>query len=161
MIDRATYSIDLLPKRIRDKIMIVGECWIWTAYVIKQGARQGYGRVSFRGYGGPDVWWAHRVTYTLLVGPIPKDLQLDHLIESGICTDTRCCNPAHTEPVTSQVNLLRSPKNQAAIHSNKVACPKGHPYSHKDINGARRCRLCHTQDEARRRERLRNAAVSR
>jgi hypothetical protein len=45
---------------------------------------------------------AHRFAYELLVGPIPEDLELDHL-----CRVRHCVNPAHLEPVTHLENILR------------------------------------------------------
>jgi hypothetical protein len=151
------YSIDLLPERLRSKIEIVGECWIWRGYVLRSGTRQGYGRASFRGYGGPEVWLVHRITHTLLVGPLTPGKDLDHLIESGVCTDTRCCNPGHTEEVTRGENLRRSPTTIPGKHSRKSVCPRGHVYSGVDSNGGRRCNICHALTEAKRRERRRAA----
>lgn len=46
---------------------------------------------------------AHRAAYELLVGPIPAGLTLDHL-----CRNTKCCNPAHLEPVTNAENVRRA-----------------------------------------------------
>lgn len=71
-------------------------CWIWQL------------ATSTSGYGVVRLWrwrgYAHRYTYTHLVGPIPEGLQLDHL-----CRVRRCVNPAHLEPVTNHVNVLRRP----------------------------------------------------
>lgn len=82
-------------------------CWIWT------GASNGknYGSV---GHEGRSVS-THRLSYQLLVGPIPDGLQLDHL-----CRVTRCCNPAHLEPVTPKVNSQRS------APATKRHCVNGH-----------------------------------
>jgi len=155
--------IDSLPKRIRDKIVVVGDCWIWTGCVVKGvSSRQGYGKV----YGGvgfedPYAGQTHRLVYTILVGPIQEGYTLDHLIEEGICTDTRCCNPNHLQQLTVGDNLIKSLSTMPGKHAAKLTCPEGHPYSHTDTVGARRCRICHTANEARRRRRLRDASVPR
>lgn len=45
---------------------------------------------------------AHREMYERIVGPIPPELQLDHL-----CRNRRCVNPGHLEPVTCKENIVR------------------------------------------------------
>jgi hypothetical protein len=70
------------------------ECWLWTAGVNPYG----YGAFWVRGV----MRGAHRVSYEMAVGPIPDELQLDH-----ICRVRRCVNPSHLEPVTQLENLRR------------------------------------------------------
>lgn len=107
-------------------------CWEWT------GSRQrnGYGRVSFQGQSR----FSHRVGYTLLVGPIPEGMQIDHL-----CRNRACWNPDHLEVVTCRVNLLRGETLPAACAA-KTACPRSHLYDAEntwvDNRGARICRTC-------------------
>jgi hypothetical protein len=72
-----------------------GECWPWR------------GATNQRGYGNfmltdGATAKSHRVTYELLVGPIPEGLELDHT-----CRNTGCVNPAHLEPVTHAENIRR------------------------------------------------------
>ena len=46
--------------------------------------------------------YAHRYFYTLIMGPIPEGLDLDHLCK------IRCCvNPNHLEPVAAYVVNIR------------------------------------------------------
>jgi hypothetical protein len=72
-------------------------CWLWDG---RRFSRNGYGRVWHDG----KERQAHRVTYELLVGPIPQGLILDHLPKCRV----RCCvNPDHLEPVTHRTNTLR------------------------------------------------------
>lgn len=70
-------------------------CWIY------QGRRNkgGYGRIGWQG----TQIVVHRITYQLLVGPVPEGLQLDHL-----CNRPPCCNPEHLEPVTAAENMRRA-----------------------------------------------------
>lgn len=71
-----------------------GGCWLWKPPL----ARKGYGYLNVNRV----PQWAHRISYELLVGPIPKGLQIDHL-----CMVKSCVNPAHLEVVTPAENMRR------------------------------------------------------
>lgn len=119
----------VLPQRFIEKIRVQENgCQTWT------GAKSwnGYGQFRYQGR----VQYAHRVAYTLLVGPIPDELQLDHL-----CRNRACVNTDHLQPVTGQVNINRGRLPQ----SEKTHCPKGHPYTLLNTiwyKGQRYCREC-------------------
>lgn len=128
--------IELLPKRMSDKIFIgVGcGCWEWA------GAKQsnGYGRL----WNGEKSDYSHRVVFTQIKGNIPSGLDLDHL-----CRNRRCVNPDHLEPVTRSTNLRRgnAGENIAIPLRNKTHCPRGHEYSGHNLtvrNGRRHCKAC-------------------
>ena len=108
-------GLALLPARFAEKIQIEGECWVWTAWRIKNG----YGRIQLTSR-KPAL--AHRAVYEILVGPIPEGLTLDHL-----CRNRACVNPSHLEPVTMRENALRG-IGPTAINARKTHCPKGHPF---------------------------------
>ncbi len=114
-------------------------CWIWTA-AIDQG---GYGRIMWRGKARK----AHRILYSLLIGPIPQGLTLDHL-----CRNRVCVNPDHLQPTTLRVNILRG-NGACAQNSRKDRCCKGHLFdlysTYYDPWGYRECRICR---KARRKE---------
>jgi hypothetical protein len=109
-------------------------CWIWTG----TRTRHGYGVVWDRSQGRNRK--AHRVAYEELIGPIPDGLPLDHL-----CRNPPCCNPAHLEPVTPQINSLRG-ETIAAVHAAAIQCPQGHEYTPENTysskRGERDCRIC-------------------
>ena len=63
------------------------DCWIWTAGTVKGG----YGLFGCQ---------AHRIAYTLSVGPIPEGLEVLHK-----CDNPPCCNPNHLFTGTQQDNI--------------------------------------------------------
>lgn len=75
-------------------------CWLW-----RHPSENGYGRIRVN----RKTMWAHRIGYELLVGPIPPELELDHL-----CRVPACVNPAHLEPVTHRENLRRGARHRPA-----------------------------------------------
>ena len=123
----------MLPDRFDALIDRSGDCWLWTGHT----ERKGYGRVSYLG----KRWRIHRLVYTLLVGPIPEGMTLDHL-----CRNRACVKPAHLEPVSIGENVLRG-TGHSAENARKAECKRGHPFTeantHIDPSGRRRCRACH------------------
>jgi hypothetical protein len=113
-----------------------GQCWLWT------------GAVHHNGYGVLKVnarqTLAHRLAHEVWVGPIPDGLVIDHVKARG-CTSTLCCNPAHLEPVTNAVNLLRGDAPPAR-HARQETCTNGHSFdATKPGRGGkvyRRCNQC-------------------
>lgn len=110
-------------------------CWTWTGAI----APNGYG--SF--WNGKRRVVAHRFAYELVRGPVPGDMQIDHL-----CRVRNCVNPDHMEIVTQQENIRRG---EAGVHlrsrgKRMVHCINGHKrtednlYYRKDGSGT--CRIC-------------------
>jgi hypothetical protein len=113
-------------------------CWEWT------GATQTKGYGSFSVRRGRSVL-AHRFAYESAIGPIPTNLQIDHL-----CRNKRCVNPTHLEPVTSKTNTLRG-LNPTAWNARKVACIRGHVLEGANLffKGVKRqCRACRAIHDA-------------
>lgn len=69
-------------KRFLDKVDKSGDCWLWTGTLRKCG----YGQIGFNG----KVYRAHRVSYDIHNGEIPKGLIVCHT-----CDNPPCVNPAH------------------------------------------------------------------
>ena len=106
-------------------------CWLWTA-----GTNRGYGRVLIDGKNRT----AYRVSYELLVGPVPDGLEIDHL-----CRTHACVNPDHLEAVTHRENVLRG-TCPTAKNAAKTECVRGHPLSGENLrvkdDGHRQCLAC-------------------
>jgi hypothetical protein len=114
-------------------------CWEWTASCDTNGRPQ-WGCVVD---GQRHNFRAHRVAYTLLIGPIPDGMTLDHL-----CRNIGCLNPDHEEPVPEVINIYRS-HGVSAMNRRKTHCKHGHEFSpentrirYKKGSQYRQCRKC-------------------
>ena len=105
------------------------------------------------------AYYAHRLAYEMLIGPIPDGLVIDHL-----CANKPCCNPYHMEPVTIGENRRRAPvAGPAAIHKVKTHCINGHELTTENIyvygrpghSPGRFCRICRADRRKTYRERVR------
>lgn len=110
-----------------------GGCWLFTGSLDKDG----YGLIGVKGLGTQRV---HRLAYTVLRGPIPVGMEIDHL-----CRVRNCMNPAHLEAVTRRVNSLRS-ESFAAVNARKTHCIHGHEFTPENTYYRtpthRQCRQC-------------------
>lgn len=124
-------------------------CWQWIASKDKWG----YGKFHL----GKDTL-AHRVSYKHFVGPLPDDLEIDHL-----CRNRSCVNPQHMEPVTKRENTLRGIA-PSAINARKTHCQNGHKFTSQNTymrpDGDRGCRQCNADASQRYRLRKSGKAVS-
>lgn len=107
-----------------------GGCWEWGRAI----SAAGYGMFWWEG----KVKLTHRLAYEMMVGKIPAGLVLDHL-----CKNTKCCNPAHLEPVTQKINVYRSDAVTAKKRL-QTHCIHGHSLENAIIkkDGRRDCREC-------------------
>jgi hypothetical protein len=115
-------------------------CWPWTGAINKHG----YGTVRLP---GNLFVRAHRLAYALVGNALDDDKLLDHVChnDSG-CTGTRkeclhrrCCNPAHGEPVTQQVNNDRGNsyrQKERRMQITDLDSPVGETYEDRDSRSA-------------------------
>jgi hypothetical protein len=115
-------------------------CWLWTGSTTVLG----YGQIGAGGrYGKPLM--AHRVSYEMHIGPIPKGLELDHL-----CRVPCCVNPKHLSPVTHAENLRRGTcggDTWGKMQRAKTHCARGHLFDAGNtithgVRKYRKCRIC-------------------
>lgn len=91
------------------------------------------------GYGGfryKKINTAHRFSYLMFVGDIPKGLVIDH-----ICRNRACCNPEHLRVVTHQENILCG-NGATAKHAKKTHCIHGHEFTKNNTRLTRHGRKC-------------------
>lgn len=107
-------------------------CWTWTA----KRNPGGYGRFWIDG--GETA--AHRVSHTLVIGPIPAGHVVHHE-----CNVPACVNPAHLRAVTQRENVLVG-ASRAAVNARRTECHRGHPFDQVNTyinpSGERQCREC-------------------
>lgn len=119
----------LLWERLLESIELSDNgCWLW----VRPPNTSGYGYLKVAGKNT----LAHRASYETFEAPIPADLHIDHL-----CRVRHCINPAHMEPVTCQVNVLRG-ETMAARNSKVTHCPRGHEYTEENTGHSSQGRYC-------------------
>jgi hypothetical protein len=96
-------------------------CWEWQGRLNNSG----YGFMYFDGKSQA----AHRIAYTLAVGPITDGLELDHR-----CRNRICCNPGHLEPVTRAENMRRVHAVGQASVALQQPVPSDKPHFSSNVN---------------------------
>ena len=121
-----------------------GGCWEWTG----GKTRAGYGVFWYMKQKGNSIL-AHRLSYTVFKGDIPKGMQVLHS-----CDNPSCVNPKHLRVGTHSDNMEDKVARKGGVQSH---CRRGHELSGDNVfinskEGARTCKICR---ENRRRERIR------
>lgn len=115
---------DLLSFVQRMRTGPIEACWEWAG-------RKGR-------YGQWRRWYAHRLAFTIFVGPIPEGYEIDHL-----CENKTCINPHHLEAVP-----IEGRENTRRFQAKKTHCPRGHPYdetnTYRQLRNGRVSRSCKT-----------------
>lgn len=77
----------MTPEQFFKRVNKTESCWLWMGSLTDDG----YGYANERIDGHVVKIFAHRYSYELHKGPIPKGMQMRHFI----CEVRRCCNPDH------------------------------------------------------------------
>ena len=109
----------------------VGECKLWQNYLDKDG----YGTFYFR----KKLRRAHRVSYYINFGDIPKGMVIDH-----VCKNRSCVEPKHLRVVTKEENSTNNSLSVGAINKAKIVCKYGHPFD-KKYGKQRYCSICQSE----------------
>lgn len=119
-----------LEIRFWNKVEKTENCWNW------QGGRnqKGYGRFRV----GKNKVAVHRWVYEQTYGPIPDELEIDHL-----CSNRACVKLEHLEVVTHRVNVLRG-NGLTAKMARATHCPHGHTFSPENTYVIKNYRVCRT-----------------
>ncbi len=117
------------------KSIFPDKCWIWTSTL-----RSGYGRFTING----SKVSAHRYSYELEHGSIPKGLVVMHT-----CDNRACVNPQHLRLGSQRDNMNDASVKRRFFNQNKTHCPKGHEYTGDNLvlirtrsGVGRQCRIC-------------------
>lgn len=93
-------------------------CWQWHGTTNSNR----YGFFHLRNNGQKLIIMAHRFSYEVFKGPIPKGYQLHHL-----CQNPACVNPNHLEPKTPRHHTLDHDTITGRNHR-KTHCKHGHKF---------------------------------
>jgi len=91
-------------ERFETKVDTSGPCHVWT------GARndRGYGQIRI----ASKLYYAHRLAYETVKGPIPNGMVIDHM-----CHNPACVNPDHLQAVSTKQNTenIRSARSSTGF----------------------------------------------
>lgn len=141
VINRIPKQDKSLIKRFNSKInKVESGCWEWTSAMNWKGYGRIHIKLSCNKYVGSQ---AHRISYIIYNGKIPKGLTVHHK-----CHNKKCVNPKHLELKTNNENRLEG-NCWSAINARKTHCKNGHEllgenlYLHyRDSNKRRGCKMC-------------------
>ena len=118
---------------IKEKTDRETSCWIWT------GWRNALGYGISGNVGGFQL--AHRLSYSVFKGPIPKGLCVLHK-----CDVPQCVNPTHLYAGTKKDNMRdirkRHPERLGKGNPKRDFCKRGHPRTRKNLYKDSSCILC-------------------
>lgn len=110
-------------------------CWLWGGCI----HHSGYGNFKFKG----KLFSAHRLSWVLHFGEVPKDLWVLHK-----CDVRACANPQHLFLGSASDNMfdMHNKKRHKKMWFKNSHCRNGHEYTKENsyINpkGLRNCRVC-------------------
>ena len=115
----ASGHTDAIAARFWKKVDKSGPHWLWVGYV----DRNGYGRFGVNG----KARFAHVWSYEDVRGPMPLDLEPDHL-----CRIRHCVNPWHLEAVTHRENIRRGLVTKLRLTDDEIRAFYRNFYLHEE-----------------------------
>lgn len=110
-------------------------CWLWIGNTVGRRGDRHYGQFSLKP--GRPIY-AHRFSYELTKGTIPKGFHIHH-----ICKNRICVNPDHLELIDKN---NPHPDGAPIMRRERTHCRLGHEYTTDNTyirkSGTRRCREC-------------------
>jgi hypothetical protein len=129
-------AIEQLPPILREHVKVTASgCWVWTGALFTTG----YGLLTI----DRKLWRVHRLSWTLMRGPIPPRFQVCHH-----CDNPPCINPNddHLFLGTNRDNQRDKAAKGRHWQQKKTVCPQGHAYTPENTyiskTGHRRCLIC-------------------
>lgn len=108
------------------------ECWPWRLSRYSNG----YGKASIK----DRTRLAHRLSWEITNGKIPKGLNVCHRCDNPICV-----NPNHLFLASQKDNIRDCVRKIRQNNNKKTHCKQGHPYSSSNllmVGKWRRCKIC-------------------
>lgn len=93
---------------------------------------------------GSDPGVAHRFSFELFTGSIPKGLLVRHK-----CDNPPCVNPGHLELGTKADNAQDMAARGRCANQKRDFCPRGHPLAAPNLRAKKGKRACLSCDRAR------------
>ena len=141
--------MEKIIKRFQSFYKIINNCFVWQGYKDKDG----YGTFYFKKKNRK----AHRVSYYIKFGNIPKDMVIDH-----ICKNPSCVNPKHLRLVTKRQNTMENSNSVGVKNARKTHCKEGHLFDKKygTKKQQRYCSICENEKSKRLAKKWRKEANS-
>lgn len=133
-----------LEDRFWAKVQKTKTCWLWTGSTYKSG----HGQI----WNGKKLERAHRVSWRLKHGKIPKGMKVCHH-----CDVPGCVRPSHLFLGTQKDNMEDAARKGRIRNQNtgKTHCARGHKFDKLNTyvlpNGHRQCRKCRNRRQQKRR----------
>lgn len=141
-----------MEERFWRRVSKTDTCWEWLGHKNAYG----YGVINAGGRNGK-AWFAHRYSWMIHNGEIPKSAAYHGTVIRHSCDNRSCVNPEHlllgsqkdnVADMDSRGRRVSNPRRGSAHHNGgKTHCKHGHEFTPENTRvnsrGQRTCRACH------------------